>query len=571
MSINTIEVATADRGSLAKRIVDAAAHELAANALAIAGLTLALAGVPVGWALGVGAIALFIALIPEITQAAHPGNRTRPTGRFTLSRAVLAISIGLVYNDPSSAWVTWASVALLSMLIAGEVTVRRIVDGAIPYAAHVPGLSVRNYGLFRASKIFYVNSALLVIFGALALLHVSAWVSLVVLFLGAIPSAVVILDGIIRIRGRRIADRSITQVLTEYEPAFVVHWDAPSGTEYQLSMWLPYLERLNKRYFVIVRNQHTFDAVCALTSAPVLLRKTLVDQDAMVVPSLKAAFYVNNGIRNSHFVRFPGITHIQLNHGDSDKAPSHNPVFRMFDKNFVAGRAAIDRFAAHGVSTPTDFFAIVGRPQVESVQVGARPDADPQSPVVLYAPTWAGHNADSNYTSLPNGYEIVAALLQRGCTVIYRSHPYTHLDKNNHAQSQRIATLLASDAAATGRKHLYGEYAERILTMIECFNASDALISDISSVVPDFLFSGKPFAISMMSETEDAFIDEFPIGKAAYLIGADLSGLDDAIEGLLGADSLQHVRHELKSYYLGDFDDNDYASHFVTEALKYVQ
>ena len=68
-----------------------------------------------------------------------------------------------------------------------------------------------------------------------------------------------------------------------------------------------------------------------------------------MVSTLRCVFYVNNALRNVHVVRYAGVRHVQLNHGDSDKATSYNPVFRMFDRNFVAGQAAVDRFGAHGI------------------------------------------------------------------------------------------------------------------------------------------------------------------------------------------------------------------------------
>src|SRR5690625_6533680 len=72
-------------------------------------------------------------------------------------------------------------------------------------------------------------------------------------------------------------------------------------------------------------------------------------------------------MRNNHMVRYSGLTHIQLLHGESDKASSANPVTRMYDRDFVAGQAAIDRFEKFGVSMHPDIFRIVGRPQVEEV------------------------------------------------------------------------------------------------------------------------------------------------------------------------------------------------------------
>ncbi len=295
----------------------------------------------------------------------------------------------------------------------------------------------------------------------------------------------------------------------------------------------------------------------------------MADLDAMVVPSLKTVFYTNNAVRNSHFVRFSELTHIQLNHGDSDKAPSYNPVFRMFDKNFVAGQAAIDRFANHGVVVPREFFSIVGRPQVEGIQVGSNTSSGAK-PTVLYAPTWAGHNADSDYSSLPVGYGIVEGLVKRGCTVIFRSHPYTRRNKAHAAEADRIQNLLAQDAAATGRPHRWGEAAEKTLGMTECFNAADALISDVSSVVPDFLYSEKPFAMASMTASIATFVDEFPIAKVAYLFDRQLENLQAQLDLLLGTDPLKQERHALKSYYLGDFGPAHYADAFLTEAAKFV-
>ncbi|HEY9478099.1 MAG TPA: CDP-glycerol glycerophosphotransferase family protein, partial [Microbacteriaceae bacterium] len=500
----------------------------------------------------------------------HANRSIKPTGTFTLSRTLLALTVGMLYIDATPGAVLWTATALLAILIAAETSCARVAKGAIPYAAHLPGLEIRNHGYFGAAWVFYTNSLALLVFAALALAGAPAWTALVLVLLTGIPTAITLLDGILRIRARRIAERRITKLLRDYRPAFAVHWDAPPGTEYQLSMWLPHLEQLGKKFFVIVRHQDTFDAICALTDAPVLLRKALVDMDAMIVPSLKAAFYTNNAVRNSHFVRFAQLTHIQLNHGDSDKAPSYNPVFRMFDKNFVAGQAAIDRFTAHGVQVRPEIFSIVGRPQVENIQVGRRNDAPSDDPTVLYAPTWAGHNADSNYTSLPVGYDLVSALLQRGCTVIYRSHPYTKMNAANLAESERIQRLLAKDAASSGRAHRWGADAERTMSMTDCFNAADALISDVSSVVPDFLYSEKPFAMATMSAPRAEFITEFPIAEAAYLIDRDLGNLEESLDSLLGADPLASKRRELKIYYLGDFPPESYADAFLAEARKFV-
>src|SRR5699024_5981034 len=142
-------------------------------------------------------------------------------------------------------------------------------------------------------------------------------------------------------------------------------------------------------------------------------------------PSVRGVFYVNNAMRNNHMVRYSQLTHIQLLHGESDKASSASPVLRMYDRDFVAGQAAIDRFAKFGVAMPPGIFRIVGRPQVEDVLPPRAPIGQSGSPTVLYAPTWRGNQAETDYSSLQRGPEIVQGLLDRGCRVVFRPHPYS--------------------------------------------------------------------------------------------------------------------------------------------------
>lgn len=562
----------APRGSFVKRFFTAAGDGLLANLLALSGLCLALGGASQWISLLVAGLSLLLGLAfasrvgPEIVRS------FRPTGSFIFSRVavILVLSVEFAPDDADGAGL-WLATGLLGFLIVMEATVVKVARGAIPYSANLPGIAVRNRAPFSAGLIFPINSAAIVLFAALLMTGAPGVWLFAVPLLVALPSAVSLVDGILRIRARRFAEQRLTQTLDEYGPVFVVHWDAPQGVAYQLAMWMPFLERLGKKFIVIVRNTPTFDDVVAMTSSPVLLRKEPVDMDAVVTPSLKAAFYVNTATKNMHLVRFAHIMHIQLNHGDSDKAPSYSPVFRMFDKNFVAGQAAIDRFAAHGVHVPREAFSIVGRPQVESIRVGSVPISEVAEKTVLYAPTWAGFHADSNYSSLTVGHDIVSALLDRGCRIIFRPHPYTDRDERLAQEARRIKDLLGQDAASSGREHIFGRRAESEMDIVACFNASDALVADVSSVVPDFLYSEKPFAMTAMLDSPAEFREEFPIAKAAYVITSNLSNLADSVQDLLETDPLAGTRRDLKSYYLGDFPAENYSAAFLAEAGKYLE
>jgi hypothetical protein len=319
-------------------------------------------------------------------------------------------------------------------------------------------------------------------------------------------------------------------------------------------------------FVVAVRNPGSFAEVAGATSAPVLLRRGPQDLDAMVPSSVKTVFYVNNSMRNTHMVRYPQVKHVQLNHGESDKAPSYNPVFRMFDKDFVAGQAAVDRFARFGVSVSPDLFEIVGRPQLEGVRV----HEDAPVRTVLYAPTWMGHNADTGHSSLGIAETIVDGMLARGLRVIYRPHPYTDKDARHQELSRQLTRKLAAHRTATGTEHLFGPEATQRMSLTDCFNASDALVSDVSSVVGDFLYSLKPFAITAMDAPVEVFRTRYSIAEAAYVVAGDGANLGLVLDEMVGADPRREDRRRLRRYFLGDFPSERYSDGFLKAAARYV-
>ncbi|MGG7614350.1 hypothetical protein ACQ5JZ_33880, partial [Streptomyces sp. ZG43] len=93
--------------------------------------------------------------------------------------------------------------------------------------------------------------------------------------------------------------------------------------------------------------------------------------------------------------------------------------------------------------------------------------------------------------------------------------------------------------------------------IFSCFNQADVLISDVSSVVSDWLASEKPYAVANTSGmTEDEFRAAFTTVRAATI----LAPAGDGVPGLLaavrdpGQDTLVKDRAELKLHLLGPSD-----------------
>ncbi|MEQ4303035.1 CDP-glycerol glycerophosphotransferase family protein [Plantactinospora sp. B6F1] len=483
---------------------------------------------------------------------------------------IAGILVGYAHRVPEAGWNSVA-LALTGVALLGLTLTERPLRDAAELEVRSANLGVRSSPLLVADRLGPAVLVLLVVLAGMAALTLPVWPALVLTVLVGAAATVGAVGPIALRRLRPSGGQSaVTHALRRHQPEFLLYFSAPPGSEYQVMMWLPYLERIGRPFMVLLREPNFLPAISAATSAPVVVCPTPRSIDEAIVPSLRVAFYVNHGAKNSHCIRFAHLTHIQLHHGDSDKAPSANPVSAIFDRIFVAGQAAIDRYARNGVTIPREKFAIVGRPQVESIAVRREPIRDRADKVVLYTPTWTGHNADVDHCSLPVGETLVRGLLDRGVTVILRAHPYTSQNPASARQLARIEQLLAEHRTSTGRQHVFGADAAKKMTLVDCVNASDALVSDVSAVISDYLYSGKPYAVTDRVGEGDRFVEGFPLAGSGYVLDSQMSNLDDVLDRLLGSDPLAEVRWQTRTRYLGDFPEQRYADGFLEEARRQV-
>ncbi|MFE5889351.1 hypothetical protein ACFQ6E_10490 [Streptomyces sp. NPDC056462] len=91
-------------------------------------------------------------------------------------------------------------------------------------------------------------------------------------------------------------------------------------------------------------------------------------------------------------------------------------------------------------------------------------------------------------------------------------------------------------------------------TLYACFNEADLLISDVSSVISDFLASGKPYAVANTSGlAEDVFRKAFPTVRAGTVLTPDAAGVPELLDAVRHPekDQLGEARVELKRHLLG--------------------
>ncbi len=524
----------------------------------------------VGSAVGMVTVVLLVLLLRR-----ELGRGVSVLGAYSGPRLILLVAVagGFSASRPDEAAWVWVATGLGLLAVLSEGSLALVLKRTEPVAVQLPGVRAVPDPPFPPDRLVVLTIVEVMVGGALAALGAPGWTYLGLAVVGFAATALIFAYAAQANVVARRAAVGITAALEDHAPAFAAYYDGFRGAAYQLGMWLPYLERLDQPFIVITRDPRTVPTIARLTSAPIIVPKDnseYANLDHIVVGSLHAAFYVAASATNLTFQRYRRLTHVWLGHGDSDKEASYSTRHASYDKLFVSGPQAIERYAAHGAAVPARKFVVVGRPHVERIDVRDEPPPTGTRRTVLYAPTWRGSRATINHSSLPLAEQIVSALLERGVTVVFRSHPMSRNDSVDAARIHQVERLLESDRRATGRAHVWGARAEKDWDVAACANASDALVTDVSSVASDYLASGKPMAMVAVRKRGDAFRAEFAMARVAYVIEKDLSTLSGALVSLLGDDPLAEARRAYRADCLGGHVGPGAATEFLRAAGEIV-
>jgi CDP-glycerol glycerophosphotransferase (TagB/SpsB family) len=227
---------------------------------------------------------------------------------------------------------------------------------------------------------------------------------------------------------------------------------------------------------------------------------------------------------------------------------------KAYDKVFVAGEAAVRRHRAALVDFDESTLVKVGRPQLDLNPAPSLPISSRRT--VLYAPTWEGEDEMNNFTSLDRyGLALVEALLAiPNVRVIYKPHPRVvqSLVPAIAAAHAGIVTRIGAAAAADpGAGHQYCADGD----ILALFPRVDLLVSDISSVGLDFLYSRveAPIVLTDRRTDRSGLLREAPIAAASHIIDADSIATARAdIAALLADDRFASGRAQLRAFYFDD-------------------
>lgn len=452
-----------------------------------------------------------------------------------------------------------SDLAALLVVLAGLSTGRNLREHArasAPAARHIPGLPSKPASRPVAKPLHWFVAATITIFAvvALAIWNASGTATLVIAICGT--AVLVAISWPIRHHARACAKTNAA--INAYAPRIAMPYAGKMLVH--VGMWAPYVQQVGRPWCVVAKTTALLEELAAKYDYPMVAETLPV--------TVRVALYPHGSTKNDSFLAYDEVEHVFLGHGDSDKPLSASERVLDYDIITVAGQAAIDRFEAAGLTVPPGRLEVIGRPQTAGITRAAGPMSSIKSPRVLYAPTWRHADDSLNLSSLIVGDKIVQALLDRGVTVLFRRHFAGRNHVEAEAMIEKIYDLLEQDAAATGLKHIWGEAASAELPLVDAFNMSDAMISDVSGIVVDFMQSEKPLAmyasrVRSGPELATEFRTAHPTAESAYVLDRDLFNLDTILNLMLGPDPLSPTRSDRAAYYLGGNDRKDPAKRFI--------
>lgn len=351
----------------------------------------------------------------------------------------------------------------------------------------------------------------------------------------------------------------------EYDGSYVkgdvvVYFGDRKPKFYQLSQWIPVLEELHRRHRVVLvlRKPSSLLQAREITRLPMVLKRRFDPLHTFYhANDFKLALYVNNGMSNFQSLGFAPMVHVHVNHGESDKLSMVSNQAKSYDKVFVAGDAAINRYRKSLIDFDESALTKIGRPQLDIDRVPEL-EASSSTRTIMYAPTWEGENDANNYTSVDLfGPKIIEAALGLGDTrVIYKPHPRVAAS-NKTAMAESNARII--ELIETANESITDESLQHQILMegdiLAMFDAVDLLVTDISSVGLDYLYMRpeKPLVLTDRRDDTAKLNDEAPVSRATPIIdGTTVNRTDALLREQLTNDGSAEARQELRRHYFGE-------------------
>jgi hypothetical protein len=344
---------------------------------------------------------------------------------------------------------------------------------------------------------------------------------------------------------------------------------------YQLAQWLEVLEVLDRVHPVglVLRDPDSAELIASRTDLPVLTATTFPELTELYAElDAKVVLYCNNSVLNFESLLDSRMLHVHVNHGESDKQSMASNNAKAYDRVFVAGDAAVDRYVTGLLDFDASRLVRVGRPQLDLPRTPLLAPSTRRT--VLYAPTWEGDADYNDYTSVDTlGEAIVRAILEvPDVRVVYKPHPKVTTSLTPAIADAHLAIMgLVEEAARLDPTagHTQVLTGDILAVMPGC----DAMVTDVSSVGLDWLYlhTDKPILLTDPHGDLEALHHQAPVSRCADVVGADdVRDLASLLDARLTHDEHHLARVAMRHHYFDDLDVGDSTGRFLTEVTRLV-
>lgn len=344
---------------------------------------------------------------------------------------------------------------------------------------------------------------------------------------------------------------------------------------YQLVQWLEVLEILDgsHRVGLVLRDPDSAALVAARTDLQVFTAPTFPELTELYAQlDAKVVLYCNNSVLNFESLLDSRRLHVHINHGESDKQSMASNNAKAYDRVFVAGGAAVERYLTGLLDFDAGRLVRIGRPQLDLPRTPLLAPSPRRT--VMYAPTWEGDADYNDYTSVDLfGESIVRGILAvPDVRLVYKPHPKVTTSRAPAiaAAHQRIMELVGgaaeTDPAAGHTQVLNGD-------ILSVMPGCDAIVTDVSSVGLDWLYlhTDKPIFLTDRHGDTESLRQEVPISHCADVLDhANVEGLSALLAERLDRDTRHLDRVAMRHHYFDDLHVGDSTTRFLAAVAEVV-
>jgi len=202
--------------------------------------------------------------------------------------------------------------------------------------------------------------------------------------------------------------------------------------------------------------------------------------------NIQVILYPDYHIR--YFRNIPGVRHVQVFHGTSDKSYDFQKSVLDYDLFFIPGSEAYDRYKKKDL-LKKGTGRLIGYPKLDRVFRGElRRDTelekiglDVKNETVLYAPTWVDRAGNSSWKKFRKAF--FADRIPENLNIIIKLHPNLKRYRENEVEELKTGLENRKNTAIF----------DKLPDIVPLMAASDLLAGDVSAVTREFLAFRRPF------------------------------------------------------------------------------